>query len=121
MLLPNNPELRTPNSEPRRALTVSRGKNDGAFSVSESNAEALLAYITNQAEHHRKYSFKEKIRELLKSGIALRSMNDTFGIEITYFGHPFRAGLGFGAPPPGENRQPVLSTRVGSCEMLMGA
>jgi hypothetical protein len=26
----------------------------------------LIAYITNQAEHHRKYSFQEEIRELLK-------------------------------------------------------
>jgi hypothetical protein len=26
-------------------------------------------------------------------------MNDTFGIEITYFGRPFRAGLGLAAPP----------------------
>ena len=33
------------------------------------------------------------------SGIALGSMNDTFGIEITYFGRPFRAGLGW--PHPG--------------------
>ena len=33
------------------------------------------------------------------SSIALRSMNDAFGIEITYFGHPFRAGLGVAAPP----------------------
>ena len=38
----------------------------GAFSVSESNAEALIAYITNQAEHHRKFSFQEELRELLK-------------------------------------------------------
>ena len=38
----------------------------GAFSVSESNAEALSAYITGQAEHHRKYSFQEEVRELLK-------------------------------------------------------
>jgi REP element-mobilizing transposase RayT len=38
----------------------------GAFSVSESNAETLIAYITNQAEHHRKYSFQEEVRELLK-------------------------------------------------------
>ena len=38
----------------------------GAFSVSESNAEALIAYITNQAEHHRKFSFQEEVRELLK-------------------------------------------------------
>jgi REP element-mobilizing transposase RayT len=38
----------------------------GAFSVSESNIEAVTAYITNQAEHHRKFSFQEEVRELLK-------------------------------------------------------
>jgi REP element-mobilizing transposase RayT len=38
----------------------------GAFSVRESNAETLVAYITNQAEHHRKFSFQEEVRELLK-------------------------------------------------------
>ena len=30
--------------------------------------------------------------------MAFRSMNDTFGIEITHFGRPFRAGLGVAAP-----------------------
>jgi putative transposase len=38
----------------------------GAFSVSESNVEAVTAYVTNQAEHHRKFSFQEEFRELLK-------------------------------------------------------
>jgi putative transposase len=38
----------------------------GVFSVSESNVEAVTAYITNQAKHHRKTSFQEEIRELLK-------------------------------------------------------
>ena len=38
----------------------------GAFSVSESNVEAVIAYIADQAEHHRKFSFQEEIRELLK-------------------------------------------------------
>jgi REP element-mobilizing transposase RayT len=38
----------------------------GAFSVSESNVETVTAYIINQAEHHRKFSFQEEVRELLK-------------------------------------------------------
>jgi REP element-mobilizing transposase RayT len=38
----------------------------GAFSVSESSVEAVTAYIASQAEHHRKFSFQEEIRELLK-------------------------------------------------------
>ena len=36
----------------------------GAFSVSESNVEAVTAYIANQAEHHRKFSYQEEVREL---------------------------------------------------------
>jgi putative transposase len=38
----------------------------GAFSVSESNIPAVTAYIANQAEHHRKFSFQDELRELLK-------------------------------------------------------
>jgi putative transposase len=38
----------------------------GAFSVSESNVEAVTAYICAQAEHHRKFSYQEELRELLK-------------------------------------------------------
>src|SRR5271165_7118703 len=57
-----NPELGTA----PRAHGFAWQNDYGAFSVSESNAEALLAYITNQAEHHRKYSFQEEVRELLK-------------------------------------------------------
>ena len=38
----------------------------GAFSVSESNQEAVTAYISDQAEHRRKFSYQEELRELLK-------------------------------------------------------
>jgi putative transposase len=38
----------------------------GAFSVSESNVATVTAYITNQAEHHRKFSFQDELRQLLK-------------------------------------------------------
>ena len=38
----------------------------GAFSVSESNVAILTAYIANQPEHHKRLSFQEEIRELLK-------------------------------------------------------
>ena len=38
----------------------------GAFSVSESSVEAVTAYISDQAEHHRKLSYQEELRELLK-------------------------------------------------------
>ncbi len=38
----------------------------GAFSVSESNADAVRQYIRNQKEHHKKQSFEEEYKELLK-------------------------------------------------------
>jgi REP element-mobilizing transposase RayT len=43
----------------------------GAFSVSESQAEVVRAYIRNQTEHHRKRSFKEEFVALLDAhGVA---------------------------------------------------
>jgi putative transposase len=38
----------------------------GAFSVSESNVEAVTMYIQKQAEHHLKFTFQEEVRELMK-------------------------------------------------------
>lgn len=38
----------------------------GAFSVSQSDAEAVVNYIRNQAEHHRKMSFQDEYRRLLE-------------------------------------------------------
>ena len=38
----------------------------GAFSVSESNVEQVKLYIANQEEHHRKMTFQEEFRLLLK-------------------------------------------------------
>ena len=38
----------------------------GAFSVSESNVEAVTIYIQKQAEHHQKFTFQEEVRKLLK-------------------------------------------------------
>ena len=38
----------------------------GAFSVSESNKSPVIAYIANQEMHHRKMTFQEEIRALLK-------------------------------------------------------
>lgn len=37
----------------------------GAFSVSESNKDAVVRYIENQAEHHRQRSFQEEFLDLL--------------------------------------------------------
>ncbi len=38
----------------------------GAFSISQSAVDDVLAYIRNQAEHHRKVSFQDEFRTFLK-------------------------------------------------------
>jgi len=38
----------------------------GCFSVSESKAQAVVRYITQQEEHHRKITFQDEYRELLR-------------------------------------------------------
>ena len=38
----------------------------GAFSVSESVSDAVRKYIRNQKEHHKKQSFEEDYKELLR-------------------------------------------------------
>lgn len=38
----------------------------GAFSVSESNVEAVRQYIGNQKEHHRKVTFQDELRSFLE-------------------------------------------------------
>ena len=38
----------------------------GAFSVSQSNVAAVREYVAGQEEHHRKISFKDEFRALLK-------------------------------------------------------
>ena len=37
----------------------------GAFSVSESNAQAVVTYIATQEEHHRRMTFQEEYRKFL--------------------------------------------------------
>ncbi len=44
----------------------------GAFSVSESNVADVKTYIERQAEHHRRMSFQDELRQLLaRHGIAV--------------------------------------------------
>ena len=38
----------------------------GSFSVSKSNEEKIVAYIRNQAEHHKKQDFVAEFKELLR-------------------------------------------------------
>jgi len=37
----------------------------GAFSVSQSDAEAVISYIRNQAKHHEQLTFQDEYRQLL--------------------------------------------------------
>ena len=48
----------------RRDITWQDGY--GAFSVSHSNLADVERYLANQAEHHRKTSFQDEFRELLR-------------------------------------------------------
>jgi hypothetical protein len=38
----------------------------GAFSASSSNLDAVARYIRTQEAHHRKFSFEEEFRAILK-------------------------------------------------------
>ncbi len=38
----------------------------GLFSVSQSNVDAVREYIEGQAEHHKKWDFKDEFREFCK-------------------------------------------------------
>ncbi|MGB6220619.1 IS200/IS605 family transposase [Haloferula sp.] len=38
----------------------------GVFSVSQSNVEAVAEYVRNQEEHHRRMTFQDEYRALLK-------------------------------------------------------
>ena len=38
----------------------------GAFSVSQSDADAVIAYIRNQVQHHQKMTFQDEYRRLLE-------------------------------------------------------
>jgi hypothetical protein len=51
---------------------------DTGLSVSESSVEAVTAYISDQAEHHRKFSYQEELRRLLNA-IESLSTNVIFG------------------------------------------
>ena len=43
------------------------GRGYGAFSVSESNLEKVVNYISNQEEHHRKKTFQEEYQKFIKA------------------------------------------------------
>jgi putative transposase len=38
----------------------------GAFSIGESQADTVIRYIQNQAEHHRQVTFQEEFRKFLE-------------------------------------------------------
>lgn len=48
-------------------------KGYAAFSVSPSQIDGVRSYIQNQREHHRKMSFEEEVRRLMKKiGVEIR-------------------------------------------------
>ena len=58
--------------------------------MSESNPEHIVGYICDQVEHHRKFSYQEEVRQLLKRHrIALDGV--IFGNNVPRFGRHFRA------------------------------
>jgi putative transposase len=50
----------------RKEKTSPGGAEEQAFSVSQSNAAAVLRYLTNQEEHHRKVSFQQELIAYLR-------------------------------------------------------
>ena len=41
-------------------------RGDAVFSVSQSNLEQVKEYIAHQEEHHRKMTFQDELRTLLR-------------------------------------------------------
>ncbi|HUE16443.1 MAG TPA: IS200/IS605 family transposase, partial [Planctomycetaceae bacterium] len=59
------------NEEFRRRSRFEWQEGYAAFTVSQSQAPRLVAYIQNQEEHHRKRNFRSELAQLLKRhGIA---------------------------------------------------
>jgi hypothetical protein len=51
-------------------VSCARQSGYGAFSVGALDVERIIGYIENQKEHHRKVSFQDEYRDLLRrSGI----------------------------------------------------
>jgi len=51
----------------------------GAFSVSSSNLAAVIRYIRNQQKHHRKFTFEEEFRAILRRHGIEYAPRDLFG------------------------------------------
>ena len=49
-----------------KALSFSWQKGYGAFSISQSNLDAVLDYVERQEEHHRRRSIQGEFQELCK-------------------------------------------------------
>ena len=52
------------NSECKLSRQFAWQEGYGAFSVSESQTDTLIAYVRNQKKHHRKSSFKTELKSL---------------------------------------------------------
>ena len=64
-VIKSNSSLRVHETRRRAAFAWQAGY--GAFSVSQSNVPAVVKYIRNQEQHHRKISFQEEFIAFLKA------------------------------------------------------
>ncbi len=55
-----------------------------AFSVSQSNRAAVVRYIANQEEHHRKISFQEELLAYLKRHHIAYDERFIWGLKNSY-------------------------------------
>lgn len=62
-------ELKTSSSQwmkTQSASTFAWQRGYGAFTLGKSDLDALMRYIDNQEEHHRKIDFRDELRAILK-------------------------------------------------------
>ncbi len=62
-------ELKTSSSQwmkTQGASTFAWQRGYGAFTLGKSDLDALMRYIDNQEEHHRKIDFRDELRAILK-------------------------------------------------------
>jgi len=56
----------------------------------QSNVESVTAYIVSQAEHHKKFSYQEEIREIFKTPQGRLRRTLCLGLKHQCVGRPFR-------------------------------
>jgi putative transposase len=64
---------------PNKRVIPAEANGYGAFSVSASQLEQVTSHILNQREHHKKMTFDEEFRELLKKAGVSHDPKHVFG------------------------------------------